>query len=608
MMKTEDLNRLLSRLFAGVCIAVLVACACLWAGHVEHQIDTSNGQLDATVHQVAALRAQLESVGEDFDKLAVEDQKKITTLESQLTEQGAQHRDRLMSLEQQLNEANKRSTIKFGAAAGYVFAGGEQRYQNFARLREYALDWVSVPATTWTTVYTMPALVAGELNAYAGLAFITYDNSDAAVNCDGGLCDGVIRRYVPGRYQGGDFCRPDGVCASAGSFDVSVDSYVTTTGISTGALARISWSSPNLVMQIFCPTTCRAAAGISGQAMKPTTDSGAVADSGTDAADAADAADSAGPVPTVTSMIPPIITATSPPNVAIIGTNFINGTTTFKFGASSATGVTCASNANYAGCTSASTCCVMTPPAYSGGTGGTSGTAQAVTAANGSSTGSGNVALWNPTGSAVPVAYHQLDSFVTGTVTAVGDLMNSNNWSGGTSPTQCTNFNGSGHNCVQFNGSSQFLTMGTPSPSVNTSGMTVCTTMSFATTATWVAYGLTSSSTFIPQLQAGASHYFLGNSVSVVQSSNASDTSAHIFCGVFVTGSSQSIIYVDNTATTGTLTLSGTQTNPNHWGANSGNSFFANMKAADFWLYPAAMTPTEIASISANAATAYLVP
>jgi hypothetical protein len=316
-----------------------------------------------------------------------------------------------------------------------------------------------------------------------------------------------------------------------------------------------------------------------------------------------------GLVPTVTAMVPPIIPATGSGPVAIIGTNFVNGTTTFTFGASAATSVACAANANYAGCSGATTCCVMTPPSYSGGTGGTSGTAQSVTAHNGGSTGSANVALWNPTGSAAPIAYHQLDSFVTGTITSVGDLTtNANNWTGGTSPTKCTNFNGSGHNCVQFNGTTQFLTMGTPTPSTNTSGMTICTTMSFASAATWVAYGLTSSSTFIPQLQAGAAHYFLGNSVAVVTSTNASDANAHVFCGVFVNGASASTLCVDNVCAVGTLSLSGTQTNPNHWGANSGNSFFANMKAADFWLYPAAMTGTELSSIAANAATAYLVP
>ena len=158
---------------------------------------------------------------------------------------------------------------KYGASAGYVFVGGEQRYQLYTRAREYAVDWVSVPANTWTTIYTMPSLVAGELNVYAALALISYNNSDAAVNCDAGLCDGVIRRYVPGRYQGGDFCRPDGVCASAdaGGFDVPIDSYVTTSGIETGALSRIAWSSPSLVLQVYCPAGCMAAGAISGQAM-----------------------------------------------------------------------------------------------------------------------------------------------------------------------------------------------------------------------------------------------------------------------------------------------------------------------------------------------------
>ena len=325
-MKTPEISNFLQRLTGGVVLAVLVACASIWVARVDHKIDSSNGQLDATAHQVLSLQEQLSSMGMDFDKLASEDQKKITTLESQLASLGAQSHDRLVSLEQQLQEANSRTTHKFGAAAGYVFAGGEQRYQNFARLREYALDWVSVPATTWTTIYTMPALVSGELNAYAGLSYITYDNSDAAVDCDGGKCDGVIRRYVPGRYQGGDFCRPDGVCASGGSFDVSVDSYVSSTGIQAGALARISWSSPNLLLQVYCPTACRAAAGISGQAMKPYVDSG-----GADAADSSDGADSgsdAGPPPTIASTNVDFISSTGgiASSLILTGTGFTGAT------------------------------------------------------------------------------------------------------------------------------------------------------------------------------------------------------------------------------------------------------------------------------------------
>jgi hypothetical protein len=236
----------------------------------------------------------------------------------------------------------EQSGHKMGAAAGYVFVGGEQRYQLYTRAREYAVDWVNVPANTWTTIYTMPALVVGEVNVYAGLAIVTYDNSDASVNCDAGACDGVIRRYVPGRYQGGDFCRPDAVCASAGAFDMAVDWVVTDSGILTGAGARISWTAPSLVMQVFCPTACRAAGGISGQAMKPVSDAGVAdtgsdsGDSGNDAADAADAADSsdAGPAPSIASVVPNYALAGGSPSAAITitGMNLLGGVPTVTFG------------------------------------------------------------------------------------------------------------------------------------------------------------------------------------------------------------------------------------------------------------------------------------
>ena len=146
---------------------------------------------------------------------------------------------------------------------------GEMPYKQWTRLKEDAYDWptVSVPASTWTTVYTMPAMAVGELDVYAALAIISYDGSDASVNCDAGMCDAVIRRYVPGRYQGGDFCRPDGVCASAGSFDIGEDAYVTQAGIMNGTLARISWSGSALTVQVYCAATCRASGGISGQRM-----------------------------------------------------------------------------------------------------------------------------------------------------------------------------------------------------------------------------------------------------------------------------------------------------------------------------------------------------
>jgi|HubBroStandDraft_3_1064219.scaffolds.fasta_scaffold01651_6 hypothetical protein len=233
-----------------------------------------------------------------------------------------------------------------GASAGYLFVGGEQRYQQYTRAREYAVDWVAVPAGTWTQVFATPTIVSGELSAYAGIAFVTYNMADASTNCDAGGCDGVIRRYIPGRYQGGDFCRPDGVCANvdAGAIDVAEDSYVTTAGVMAGAQARIAWSSPSLIMQVYCPVACWSAAGISGRALKPVPGDSGVVDSGSDAADASDASDAAdandgadaGPAPTLSEPSGTILFALAGETETVHGTGFNDGTITCAIGGTAA--------------------------------------------------------------------------------------------------------------------------------------------------------------------------------------------------------------------------------------------------------------------------------
>ena len=246
---------------------------------------------------------------------------------------------------------------KFGASAGYVFVGGEQRYQLYTRAREYAQDWTAVPAGTWTTIYTMPALVAGELNVYAALAIITYDQSDAAVSCDAGYCDAVIRRYVPGRFQGNDFCRPDAVCASGGSFDAAEDAYVTSLGVMAGAQARISWSSPNLLLQVNPPVTARAAGSISGQALKPVGDSGGSSggsSSGSSSGGSSSGSSSGGGSPPVLTGISqtgisPLQTTTNGPmaggqNVTISGSANMSTVTTCHLDTVACTGISCGSS------------------------------------------------------------------------------------------------------------------------------------------------------------------------------------------------------------------------------------------------------------------------
>jgi hypothetical protein len=245
---------------------------------------------------------------------------------------------------------------KFGAAAGYVFVGGEQRYQLYTRAREYAVDWMEVPANTWTTIYTIPSMTAGELGVYAALAIITYDQSDAAVSCDAGQCDAVIRRYVPGRFQGGDFCRPDGVCASAGSFDVAEDSYVTSSGVMAGAQARISWTGSTLVLQVNPTATARAAGSISGYTLKPFASSSSSgggssgsssggSDSGSDAGGSSSGGSSSGgsssggAAPTVSSIAPSAGPATGGTAVTITANNVRSGATA-KINGSTCTGPT----------------------------------------------------------------------------------------------------------------------------------------------------------------------------------------------------------------------------------------------------------------------------
>lgn len=313
--------------------------------------------------------------------------------------------------------------------------------------------------------------------------------------------------------------------------------------------------------------------------------------------------------PTVTAMVPAETSSAGGETVAIIGANFVNGTTTFKFGANAATSVTCASNANYLNCSSAATCCTMTVPDTGVHVG--AGSLQPVTAANGALTGAAtNVALYTSATSA-PLRHFNADAKVTGgaTITSWGDNIGSNNWtaSGGQSPSTCTAFNSTSHNCIQFNGTANTMlyTPGTPPAGP---GFTECATYIMSSvaatqtvwnaTATNLAYQYNTTTQFVTQTD------------STVIGGGTVNTSAHHVCAIFgVTGGTNaSFVCVDGTCTAGTLITAGTIT-LEYLGsiANASSWFVGKMVWEEEWPY-ALNTSTEIPVEHAISQVAYGTP
>jgi hypothetical protein len=450
--------------------------------------------------------------------------------------------NRLDSLEKELEQSGH----KMGASAGYVFLGGEQRFQQYTRAREYANDWVAVPANTWTTVYTMPALVPSEVDVYAGLAVISYNNADASVNCDAGACDAVIRRYVPGRYQGGDFCRPDGICASAGAFDVAEDAFVTTTGVMTGALARISWTSPSLVMQVFCPQACTAAASLSGRALKPISDAGIVDSGPADAADAADSSDSGSP-PTLSLVTPNIGPTNGGTAVTLTGTNF-TGCTGATFAGSPITSFVVASPTSITG---------VSPSFTTTGLG--TGSTVTVNCPQGNVSGSTTPTKFFysfPTDTAAVVQFNRGD--VGATVSQWNDLTaNGNNWvqaTGGNQPTIQPNFATTALNFYRFNGSTARMNMASfvfGGPNLHASMCIVAREPGGAAAQGYFVVWDPASGLAVRDN--GTSNWYATDVGANVVGPVAINTSAHVFCAVATNTGGASTFNVDGTQVTGTL-------------------------------------------------------
>lgn len=374
----------------GVFGLLLAGLLMLRAELVQRQLADEARQADERALRMESELADLGKATAHAEQARAESARKLAALEAQVEAGSAaaavslQHVALLESELTKLQYLRNQPPIRFAAGAGPQFTG-EQHFQLYARLKEDAIDWStsSIPANTWTSIYVMPTPTAGDLNVYAALAIISYDNADATVNCDAGACDGVIRRYVPGRFQGGDFCRPDGVCASAdaGGFDVQEDSYVTGSGIMTGAQARIAWISSTLTLQVMCPATCRAAGGISGQRMKmfvpasvdSGTDSGT--DSGVDSGTDSGVDAGGGPAPSILSITPLATTSAGGWVHQIkVASGTCTGTPSATFAGVAATSVTCTTTSNLQ----------ATSPAFSTPNG--SGTEQVLTVTAGGTT------------------------------------------------------------------------------------------------------------------------------------------------------------------------------------------------------------------------------
>ena len=142
---------------------------------------------------------------------------------------------------------------------------GKQGYGAFGSETVQAQDKTYIAGDACAALSPLlPAPAVGEHLTVTSLAKIDYAGGDAAVNCDGGACTGDFRRYFPGVYQGGQFCRGDGVCT-----DVQTDVYLSADAATPlfGSTVHITWQDAGIVAeagtlatQVCCASPCWAAA------------------------------------------------------------------------------------------------------------------------------------------------------------------------------------------------------------------------------------------------------------------------------------------------------------------------------------------------------------
>jgi hypothetical protein len=259
----------------------------------------------------------------------------------------------------------------------------------------------------------------------------------------------------------------------------------------------------------------------------------------------------------------------------------------------------------------------MTVPAWSSPNGTTTGVAQAVTAANGSNTGSANVALYDPSNTA-PTLYLQGDVGVTGTtsISAWIDLSGAgNDFTGVTDPSQGSGFNSGTHKYVAFNGSTQYGTftlVGSPASA------TVCRTAQYTAVATggslyvpWFL-GNTGGTYALYEQEAvtsGTAYWDIGlYATSAHITTPPADTAAHAGCWQAASGT----YYLNIGGATPISGGAGTApsyntTNYLGAGAFSGVARFAPVNLEDIVIWPAGISGTDISTYIANRVTAYNV-
>lgn len=514
-----------------------------------------------------------------------------------------------------------------GASAGFI-AIGHQSYQGMS-IYEGAAKWPATftPAGQCSNLGdpSLP-IIDGQVGTMWGAATINADKIDASTNCDGGVCSGWITSTLPFDYHGGQVCVQGGsLCTSntdGGGLSAVQQSTAISAGPANGFTSQIvfNFAAKTFSLQGCCSSAagCWLAGRISEQDYPlpvivavdagPPVDSGPV-DAGTDAAEAGIDAGA------IVAMVPPETSSAGGEPVCIIGsgTNWTTATSTFKFGANSATSITCGANSSVLGCTSTSVCCCMTPP-DTGSHNGT-GTPSPVTATtSGVSTPAANVATYTPANGLI-FAHHMADINVIGSpVTSWNDLFNHNNWgadSGTVSPTTGTLFNGTTHNYIVFNGTANTMTRASPTQTDGGSlweqNLTECTVYQQAAHAsTETAWNATSADL---AYQYNTSTQYVAQTNSNVIAGGTVDTAAHLVCAIFGgSGGASSYVCVDGSCTVGTLITNVGITA--EWLASIGGSsswFGGKVVYQEEWQY-ALNTSTEIPVVHAYSQVNYGTP